>query len=139
MVLGCRMIAAQLDENNIVINRLVVDNLSVLPNLVDGTESVIGAAYDPQTQTFTPPSAVVIVPQSVSMAAGRVAMDRAGVLTAVDAAIAVIDGESTIWWDKADYIKRDFPLVEAVRVEMGWTHAYVDGLFISAQNIENGG
>lgn len=133
------MIAAQLNESNIVINIIVVDSLSALPNLVDANGAVRGATYDPQTQTFTPPSAVVIVPQSVSMAAGRVAMDRAGVLTAVDAAIAVIDGESTIWWDKADYIKRDFPLVEAVRVEMGWTHAYVDGLFISAQDIENGG
>lgn len=32
-----------------------------------------------------------------------------------------------------------FDKKKLLRVEMGWTHAYVDGLFISAQNIENGG
>ena len=79
------------------------------------------------------------VPKIVTMAAGRIAMERQAVLSAVDALIVAAGGEALIWWESADQIKRDFPLVETVRVGMGWTQEYVDSLFILAEQIENGG
>lgn len=133
------MIAAQLNESNIVINIIVVDGLSALPNLVDGAGAVRGATYDHQTQTFTPPTPVVEVPQVVSKAAGIIAMTREGVISGVDTFISGVGGEAAIWWAEADYIRRDFPLVETVRVGMGWTAQFTDELFIDAKNIEAGG
>lgn len=51
------MIAVQLNVDNYVINRVVVNDLSDLPNLVAaGPGAVIGAHYDSNTQTFTPPT-----------------------------------------------------------------------------------
>lgn len=133
------MIALQIDDNNIVINRIVVDSLDVLPNLIaSGENGVIGATYDPETQTFTPPDAVAVVPQQVTMPAGRIAMERAGVLSTIDTAITALGGESLMWWQTSAIIRRNFPLVETMRVAQGWTVSYVDQLFITAQEIDNG-
>lgn len=133
------MIAAQLDQNGRVINRIVVDNLGALPNLVAGENAVIGATYDDQTQTFTPPDKIVEIPDIVSMAAGVIAMTRANVISDVETAITALGGESLLWWQKSDHIRRDFPLVETMRVNFGWNTDFVDQLFVTAKQIENGG
>lgn len=133
------MIGIQINESNIVTNRVVVNSLSDLPNLVaDGDGAVIGATYDPQAETFTPPAEVVEVPAFVTKAAGKIAMERAGVLTTIDTAITALGGESLMWWQNAAIIRRDFPLVETMRVAQGWTNDYVDQLFITANQIDIG-
>ena len=47
------MIAAVID-NGIVINRIVVDDLNVFPNLVDGENCAIGDLWDGQQFTKPP-------------------------------------------------------------------------------------
>lgn len=139
MVLGDYMIAVQVDENNIVINRVVVDNINDLPNLIAaGDNAVIGATYDPQQETFSLPDPVIEVPAAVTMAAGKIAMERAEVLSTIDTAINALGGESLMWWNNAAIIKRNFPLVETMRVSQGWTQSYVDQLFITANEIDLG-
>ena len=76
-------------------------------------------------------------PSQVLMPAARIAMLRANVLDAVETFIATLGTEAVIWWQTSVYIRRDFPLVDAVRVEMGWTQEYIDDLFIAAAAIEN--
>lgn len=76
------------------------------------------------------------VPAEVLMPAARIAMLRTGVLDAVDAFIATLGTEAGIWWNNAVYIRRDFPLVNAVRVAMDWTEEYTDNLFMAAKEIE---
>lgn len=75
-------------------------------------------------------------PAQVLMPAARIAMLRAGVLDDVDAFIATLGAEAVIWWNNSVYIRRDFPLVNAVRVAMEWTEEYTDNLFIAAKEIE---
>lgn len=76
------------------------------------------------------------IPKSVLMPAARIAMLRAGVLNDVDTLVASLGAEALVWWQTSVYIRRDFPLVEVVRVEMQWTNEYVDDLFINAKTIE---
>lgn len=77
------------------------------------------------------------VPYSVLMPSARIAMLRENVLDTVETFIATLGAEAIIWWQTSVYIRRDFPLVEAVRVEMDWTQAYIDDLFIAAAAIES--
>lgn len=130
------MIAAQLDENNIVINRIIVDSLGVLPNLVNGENAVIGAQYDPQTGEFTPPQHQTIVPAEVTIRQAELALREAGYLAAVETWVASLDGELEIYWKRSQTVRRDHAFVESARVELGLTHQQMDGLFILAATKE---
>lgn len=51
------MIAVQINVDGYVVNRIVVNDLSDLPNLVEaGAGAVIGAFYNSDTGVFTPPT-----------------------------------------------------------------------------------
>lgn len=130
------MIAAQLDANNIVINRIIVDSLGVLPNLVNGENAVIGAQYDPQTGEFAPPQQQTIVPAEVTRRQAVLALYEAGMLSAVKSWVASIGGELEIYWDTSPVFRRNHAFVEAARVELGLSHLQIDGLFISADTKE---
>lgn len=130
------MIAAQLDQNNIVINRIIVDSLGVLPNLVAGENAVIGAQYDPQTGEFTPPQQQTIVPAEVTRRQAVLALYDAGMLSAVESWVASVGGELEIYWKHSLVFRRNHAFVEAARIELGLTHQQMDGLFISADTKE---
>ena len=49
-------IAAVLDAQNKVINRVIVNFIDDVPGAVDGTTADIGDVYNPATQTFSRPS-----------------------------------------------------------------------------------
>jgi hypothetical protein len=80
------------------------------------------------------------VPQSVSMAQARKALLGAGLLGAVDAAIAAIAEEATrqraaIDWEYATEVQRDSPLVAALAPAMGLADAQIDALFTAAAGL----
>ena len=130
------MIAAQLDENNIVINRIIVDSLGVLPNLVAGESAVIGAQYDPQTGEFTPPQHQTIVPAEVTIRQAELALREAGYLAAVETWVTTLDGELEIYWKRSQTVRRDHAFVESARIELELTQQQMDGLFILAATKE---
>lgn len=78
------------------------------------------------------------VPVRVPMAAGRIALSRAGKLAAVKAALAAISGqpgeEAREWWEYSSHIERQHPTVVAMTPLIG-TSADVDALFIAAAAI----
>lgn len=130
------MIAAQLDENNIVINRIIVDSLGVLPNLVNGENAVIGAQYDQQTGEFTPPQQQTIVPAEVTIRQAELALREAGYLAAVESWVTTLDGELEIYWKRSQTVRRDHAFVESARVELALTQQEMDQLFILAATKE---
>ena len=132
------MIAA-IVVNGVVKNRIVVDSLAIMSGLIDGSAAKIGDAYDAVTGEFTTTAQVITRPDTVKMAAARIAMLRNNVLSDVEAAILLVGGEAVIWWDKAEEIRRSHPLVSAISAGLGWTNSFVDQLFIEAKEIEETG
>lgn len=84
---------------------------------------------------LNPPSEV-IVPVSVSMMQARLAMLNAGVLDDVEHAVQSMEGiegrAARIQWEYAQFINRDWPLVDTLGTLLGWDSDAVDRLFISA-------
>jgi hypothetical protein len=75
------------------------------------------------------------LPKSVPMVFARIAMNNASVLEAVDTYIASAAQDIKIYYQYSQSIRRDSPMVEQVRVALGWTKDFLDDLFISAENL----
>ena len=79
------------------------------------------------------------VPVRVPMAAGRIALIRAGKLSAVEAALAAMQGqpgeEAREWFEYSSHIERRHPTVVAMTPLIG-TSADVDALFLAAAEID---
>jgi hypothetical protein len=88
---------------------------------------------------FLPAHAAAIkkemMPKSVPMVFARIAMHNANVLAAVDTYIAEASQDIKIYYQYSQTIRRDSPIVEQVRMALGWTIDFLDDLFISAENI----
>lgn len=76
------------------------------------------------------------VPNSISPLQGRLALKRANLLDAVEAAIVQANGETQIWWEYATLWHRTHPLLNALATSLGLTSQQVDDLFIVAGAIE---
>jgi hypothetical protein len=80
-----------------------------------------------------------VVPQEVSMRQARRALYQAGLLAAVEAAIAAMPGiegdHARIDWATAQSIRRDWPLVAALALALGLSDAQLDALFVTAAAI----
>lgn len=67
---------------------------------------------------------------------GRLALKRAGLLDAVEAAIVQANGETQIWWEYATLWHRTHSLLNALAASLGLSSEQVDELFIVAGAIE---
>ena len=79
------------------------------------------------------------VPQSVTMRQARLALLGAGVLSAVDAAIAALDEPARtaaqIAWEYSTEVQRSFGLVSQLAAALGLTDAQIDALFVAAAKL----
>lgn len=129
---------AHIIEGGNVVNTIEVESLDFMPGLVDASKGgAIGDLWD--GQKFTKPEPVVVVPASVTPRQGRAILIKRGHMAQVQALLdgmTGVDGElarnefaaSTEWL-------RTWPLIDQVRVALGWTTAYVDELFTEAAKL----
>lgn len=79
------------------------------------------------------------VPPAVDMRQARLALLGAGLLTAVNEAIAVMPGmegdAARIEWEFAAKVRRDSQLVNGLAGALGWNDAQLDALFIAAESL----
>ena len=79
------------------------------------------------------------VPTSVTIRQAKLQMSRAGILSAVDAAISGMEGqageEARIEWQYATELRRAHPLVEALGPTLGLSDEAIDALFVDAAKI----
>lgn len=122
------MVAKAWIENGVVVNLTNADSLAV--GDVDGTGAAIGDSWD--GQVFSKPVHAVVVPQFVEMTQARLALLQAGLLDDVDAAVTAMGGAVKIEWEYRLTIRRDNPLVLAVKNALGWSDQQMDDLFILA-------
>jgi len=76
------------------------------------------------------------VPTVISPLQGRLALKRANLLDAVEAALVQANGETKIWWEYATLWHRTHPLLNALATALGLSSEQVDELFIVAGAIE---
>jgi hypothetical protein len=74
----------------------------------------------------------IIVPQSVTPFQAKRALDKAGSLTQVKAAIAAADVATQLAWESALSFERNSPFILNMGAVLGLTSAQIDALFISA-------
>ncbi len=89
------------------------------------------ARPDPRSRRAANP-----VPQSISMAQTRVALRQAGLLNAVEAAIASGDAATGDAWEYSSELRRDSELVATLGTSLGLSPERIDALFIAAAGIE---
>lgn len=75
------------------------------------------------------------VPPSVTIAQARVAIRRAGLFGAVDAACKAAGGEVLDAWEYSNTVSRDSALVASMSASLALTSAQVDALFTQAAAI----
>lgn len=78
----------------------------------------------------TPPAPRI--PESVSARQARLALEDAGLLTAIETAFHGKAKKARIEWEYAAEIRRDSPLVASMAVELGLTSEQLDQLFLAA-------
>jgi hypothetical protein len=83
-----------------------------------------------------PPTPAPVVPQEVTMRQARLALLQAGLLTAVNAAIAAMPSPQKdadqIEWEYSNSLLRSNPLVLALGPALGMSAEQMDALFIAA-------
>jgi hypothetical protein len=87
--------------------------------------------------SYVPPAP--LPPKSVSMRQARLALLNAGLLAAVESAVAGMEGgtgaAAKIEWEYATEIRRDNPLFESLSAQLGLTAAQIDQLFTMAATL----
>jgi hypothetical protein len=78
----------------------------------------------------------VPVPQSITAAQLRVALRRAGQITAFVSAVQGLGAELQDMWQYAKEIRRNGPAVKAIQAAMGLSDNQVDSFFTAAAAIE---
>jgi hypothetical protein len=82
-----------------------------------------------------PPPVVSSVPQVVTRAQAKIAMLRAGILGAVEAAVDAAGGEAEIWYRDALTWSRDNPYINSLGAQLGLSQTQIDLLFIEAGGV----
>lgn len=129
---------AHIIKDGAVVNTIEVESLDFMPGLVDASAGgAIGDLWD--GQKFTKPEPVAVVPASVTPRQGRAILITRGhlaqiqgmldAMTGVDGELARNDFATALEW------LRTWPLIEQMRVALGWTPAYVDELFTEAAKL----
>lgn len=132
------MRAAQLGDNNVVINMIEVDRLDILPNLIDGTGGNIGDTWD-GVQFIKPAPLPEPVPDTVTMRQARLQLLALGKLAEVDTAIDSLPEPqktaSLIEWEYALDVSRTWPTLLALAPLLGLDDATLDTLFVEAAKL----
>jgi len=96
----------------------------------------VQAGWEYNNGIFSAPVVPVHVPQSVTMRQARLALYNAGLLTAVNNAIANAGPAAGIEWEYSSVVDRDKDLVAQLQVALNLTNQAVDDLFIAAAQIK---
>ena len=128
-------------NDGVVVSHALADDaaFAVAQGWVPAGDSNIGDLWDGENFTTAPP-APPVVPASVTMRQARLALLGAGLLDAVDTAIASIPDETTrraaqIEWEFSNEVQRDNSFTSLLGAGLGLSSAQIDDLFLTAAQL----
>lgn len=105
-----------------------------MKKMVDGV--IMDMTEDEIAEFIASQHTPLIVPQSVTPRQARLALLQAGLLDAVESAIATMEGDAgraaRIEWEFSQEIRRDNAMLQSVQAAIGMTDEQADDLFILA-------
>jgi hypothetical protein len=108
------------------------DDAAAFGTSLDDYEDMI-ADIESKIVPYVPPPPVV--PTVVTMRQARLALHGAGLLEAVEAAVAGADKAVQIEWEFASELRRDWPTLVGLATALSLTDAQIDGLFTQAAQL----
>ena len=115
-------------------------DIADLQNLEETSDEVIaGMAFDGETLSIPEAEPRPIpVPESVTRAAAKIALNRAGLLDSVESAVAATESkEDDFYLNDAPYWRRRHPVIAALGAALALNDAQIDDLFRVAASIDN--
>jgi len=122
--------------------KIISLNANTPVNLINGqpdlsgfqepTKSILQAAFAANEYEVIPdvvPQPFVPQPRVIDTRRLKIALNRLGYLTSVEALVAQADKETQINWESSTFIVEDFPLVQGIIVTLKLTKANVDEIF----------
>lgn len=94
-------------------------------------EVVIDETFDSEA-SFAPPP----FPEHVALWRARAALAEAGLIEAVNAAVASLGAAALQWWEYGTEVERAHPRIAQLAAALGLTDAQIDDLFRRAAVIE---
>lgn len=82
-----------------------------------------------------PPPPVIVIPQAVTPFQAKAALELAGLLTSVEAAIALAPKLAQLAWENATEFRRNSPTVLMLAQQLELTDEQLDSLFLTASGI----
>jgi len=120
-------------ENGVVTNAVVADE-PLGANWIEAEYAGPGWVYS--GGSFSPPPVPPVpVPERVTARQARLALNAAGLLDDVDAAIAASSREVQLTWEYATEIERSHPILAQVATGLGMTSNQMDDLFRQAATL----
>ena len=108
-----------------------------MKKMVDGV--IMDMTEDEIAEFIASQHTPVIVPQSVTARQARLALLQAGLLDAVENAIATMEGDAgraaRIEWEYATEVRRNGSTLSGVQVWIGLTDQQIDDLFLLAATL----
>lgn len=107
-----------------------------MKKLVNGQLVDMTPAEIAELQADWAASVAPVTPAKVTAAQARIALRRANLLPAVEAAVAAAGGETAIWFEYATEWRRDSQHVAALAGALDLSAARIDELFRTAASVE---
>ena len=122
----------QLTDTDIVVRTLDGARIPSDPKNTDRAayEAWLGSGNTPDPYVAPVPPAVSVTPRQA-----RLALNAAGLLPQVEAAVAAADKATQITWEFASTISRDDPLINTLASALGLSTAQIDALFAMAATL----
>ena len=119
-------------ENNVVINVVLADH-ALNTSFIASETAQIGDSYS--NGLFITPTPVIPVPQSVTPAQFRRALNQLDLRDAVEAAVAQADRDTQDMWGYSMSFDRDNPYLLGMAQALGISDEQLDGVFILAGSL----